>query len=445
MRPFLAAALAALALVVSGCGSSSVNGTAHGATLDGDAAKLVPSNAVAFVSVDSDLNSSQWQRVDTLVKSFTNGMSLIDELNSKLKPKGLTWKDDVAPAVGSEVDVAILPSAATPEVVAFTHPGDESKLSALVAKLGKNYSVQQIGGWSVVADSQDSFNAVRSAQSGQSLADNSTFTTAWSSVAGDSLARAYVNGAAKTENQTAAEGSHPDWIAARVNADASTLRVDAVVKPHGAPPAVTGDWLLGDVPSGAALAVAFHGMSDLSAKLSSLQLPKGLAQTLPLKQLGPLLAGGGVVYLRPNGLLPDIAVELAPKDPRTALATVQTVIKGLGTKLGPLQLTAKVAGNKLVIADSPAAAAALRGGSKLVDDAAYKDALSKAGVPAQTSFLVYADVSQLAPFIPIVVQAVTGKAPDPALAANLAHVGTVVAWGTRSGGRVQLHAWLQPR
>src|SRR5207245_9638252 len=122
------------------------------------------------------------------------------------------------------------------------------------------------------------------------------------------------------------------------------------------PPALTGNRLLGDVPSGAALAVAFHGLGDLSSSLSSLQLPKGLATTLPLKQLGPLLAGGGVVYVRPNGLVPDIAVELAPKDPQAALATVQTLIRGLGTKL-PLQLTAKVAGKKLVIADSPAAAA----------------------------------------------------------------------------------------
>jgi len=66
-------------------------------------------------------------------------------------------------------------------------------------------------------------------------------------------------------------------------------------------------------------------------------------------------------------------------------------------------------------------------------------------VPAQTSFVAYADVAQLAPFVPLAVQAVTGKAPDPALAANLAHIGTVVAWGTRSGGRAQLHAWLQTR
>lgn len=436
MRAVVIGVLAALVLVASGCGSSSAPGTAHGATFAADAAKLVPSNAIAFASIDSNLDSTQWQRADAIVKAFTNGTSVLDALNAKLKAKGLSWNADVAPAIGKEIDVAALAAKPKPELVALVHPDDAAKLNALVSKLGNGYSVQQIAGWSVVADSSDSFNAIRAAQNGQSLADSSTFKTAWSALAGDVLAQAYVK---------PAKGKAPDWIVADVRADTNAVRVDAVVQPHGALPAVTGSSLLGDVPSGAALAISFRGNSDLASKLSSLQLPAKVAAKLPVKQLAPLLAGGGVVYARPNGVFPDVAVELAPKDPQAALATAKSLVKAVAAKLGPVQLTAQLSGGKLVIADSPAAASALQGGAKLVGDTAFKDALANAGVPAQRSFLAYADVAQLAPFVPVVAQAITGQAPDTKLTAALAHIGTVVAWAARSGGRLELHAWIQTR
>jgi len=84
MRVLLAGALTALAVIASGCGSSPA-GTANGATLAGDAAKLVPASAVAFASVDSDLGSTQWQRVGALAKTFTNGKSLVDIIDAKLR------------------------------------------------------------------------------------------------------------------------------------------------------------------------------------------------------------------------------------------------------------------------------------------------------------------------------------------------------------------------
>jgi hypothetical protein len=440
MRAFFAGALAALAVVASGCGSSST-GTAHGASLGGDAAKLVPANALAFASIDSDLDSSQWQRADTLARSFTNGMSIVDAINSKLQSKGLSWQKDVAPAVGPEVDVAVLGAKPKPDVVAFAHPSDQAKLAALVAKIDEHYSVEQIGGWSVVADSPALFAAVRSVRSGQSLADDASFRTAWSSLDTHSLAQVFVN-------PSAAPGKpqRPDWISAdvRADADANAVRIDAFVKPQGTPAPLSGPSLIGDVPSGAALAVAFHGSADLATKLSSLRASKRFPK-LPLKQLAPLIAGGGVVYARPNGLVPDLAVELAPKDPQAALATAKSLLRGLGPRLGPLRLTAQVSNGRLVIADSPAAAAALHGGAKLVDDSAYKDALASAGAPGQTSLIAYADVAQLAPFVPVALQAVTGKAPDPRLATTLAHVGSVVAWATQAGGLVEVHAWIETR
>ena len=417
MRAFAAAALLALAFVVAGCGSSSNPSVTRAAAADGGAASLVPRDATAFAAVGTDLSSEQWQRVDALTKNFPARAKLMKRVLG-----GLDLQKDVVPALGPEVDVAVL---GKKDYVAFTKPSDEGKLNALVAKLStgsEHYTVQQIGGWSVVADSQDLFNEVRATQTGKSLAKNPTFQTAWSSAAGDGIARAYMR------------HMNGSWLAARVSADSDALRVDAVVHPRKAPTPAAHS-LLADVPSGAALAVAFRGTGDL---LEQVHLGK-----LPVKQLAPLLAGGGVLYLRPAGVIPEFALELAPKDPRAALARARTLLRSLD--LGPLQLTAQLSGGKLVVADSPTAVTGLRGGPKLVDDAAFKAALTKAGVPAQTSFLAYADVPQVAPFIPPLVQAVTGNAPDPDLADNLAHVGTVVAWGTRDGALVHVHLWLQTR
>jgi hypothetical protein len=419
MRVVAAAALAALALVAAGCGGGTPR-SAQAANVAGDAATLVPSDAKAFVAVDADLSSQQWQRIDTLTKAFPARAKLVGKLLD-----GVDLQKDVVPALGPEVDFAAL---GKQEIVAFTKPSDESKLSALAAKLSKGnerYTVEQIGGWSVVADSADAFTRIRNAASGQSLGDTPAFQSAWSSVAGDGVARVY------------ATGRDIDWVAARISADSDALRADAVVQPRGALPGLAPRSLLSDVPSGAALAVAFRGTGDLLQRLPQMKLP--------LKQLAPLLAGGGVLYARPAGLLPEAALELAPKDPTAAIASAHALLRSLGGKLGPVQLTAQLSGGKLVIADSPAAVTALSTGPKLVGDSAFKDAVKNAGVPAQTSFLAYADVSQLAPFIPPLLQALTGKAPDPALGDNLAHVGPVVAWGTREGGQAHLHFWLQPR
>src|SRR5256712_11197706 len=101
MSRLIPAALAVL--VTAGCASATAGGPG---AVDG-AASLVPGNAVAFVAASSDLTSGQWHAV---------GKVLLNELERKTK---LAWASDIQPAVGDEVDVAVLPG---DEVVAFTQP-----------------------------------------------------------------------------------------------------------------------------------------------------------------------------------------------------------------------------------------------------------------------------------------------------------------------------------
>jgi hypothetical protein len=447
MRALLAAALSALLLVAAGCGGGGSAGVAQGATLGADSAQLVPPDAAAFVSVDSNLDSAQWQRVDDLTKRFPARAKLLDDLRSQLQKRGLSWQDDVAPALGDELDVAVLGSGKNSEYVAYAKPDDVAKLRTLATKLSAGsdkYTVEQIGGWSVVADSQELFAQVRTAQNGRSLADVAAFDDAWASVSGDALARSYVSGkalAAETKAFRLAKlTAQADWFAARVAADGDALRLEVARHPQSAVAAAKRLALLGDVPSGASLAVAFQGGSDLLAQVSGTKL----GAQLPLKQLGPLLTGEGVLYVRPSGLLPLFALEVVPKDPQAALAAARALVQSLAGKLGLVPLSAQLVGGKVVISDGPAAAAALRSGPKLVDDSTYKDAVSSAGVPAQTTYLVYADVTGLAPFIQLLAQSLGGQTADQKLGGNLEHVGTVVAWSSKEGGTARLHLWVHP-
>ena len=147
MRALLAAALSALALAVAGCGGGGSAGIASGATL-GTGAVQVPPDATAFVSIDSNLGSGQWHRVDDLTKSFPARAKLLDDIRAELQKRGLTWKDDVAPALGDEVDVAAFGSGDNVEYVAYAKPDDVAKLRTLASKVSDandKYTVEQIG------------------------------------------------------------------------------------------------------------------------------------------------------------------------------------------------------------------------------------------------------------------------------------------------------------
>ena len=168
MRAMRAAALAALVLVLAGCGSAASQTSSN---LTTDAASLVPPNAEAFVNVDTNFDSQQWQAVADLA-----GPKL--EL-SQLKA-----------AAGDALSLAVLPDGP----VAFAKPNDEAKLRELASKFdkgGEHYTVQSIRGWSVVADSQKVFDQVKATGSGKSLADDATFRAAEATLSGTSLATAF--------------------------------------------------------------------------------------------------------------------------------------------------------------------------------------------------------------------------------------------------------------
>src|SRR5215218_9358144 len=88
--------LATLALAVAGCGG---DGGASGVSSE-SGAHLVRSGVLAFVSIDSDLGSGQWQQVDTLSKKFPGRSKAIAQLKQSISSEGVDYDQDVKPALG---------------------------------------------------------------------------------------------------------------------------------------------------------------------------------------------------------------------------------------------------------------------------------------------------------------------------------------------------------
>lgn len=382
MAPMRAAALAALALLLVACGSGAQTTTAR---LDTGAANLVPPNAIAFVSADARFDSPQWRTVFDLVGPV--------ELTAKLK-------DAV-----DQLNVAYFPTADGNEYVAIVKPKDDAKLRALAANFDKQerYTVQKVGDWSVVADSQEAFDAVRSAAAGRSLADVAQFRAASTRLDRNALATAYAG--------TLAAQLVPENRAARLEIRSSAQKPARAYSPM----------LLRDVPSGAIAAVSFKDADAALANVRILDRYLGF----PLASLLPALRGEGVAYLLPGALIPTFVFEVESPQPEAAERALRKAAARV--TFFPLRVTRH--GGRVVLTNAPASFKPP--GGALVEDQPYKDALEAAGVPDRVTFLAYADVQRLRPLLELLMVK-TQRFED---------VGSLVAFGTPS--RILLRATLR--
>jgi len=423
MRAALAALALGLVLVAAGCGSS----TAATSTSSGtDAASLVPSSALAYVSADANLESESWKIVDDLFGPIGDGVD---------------YKNDIAPALGDRVNLAVLRvDNGKPEAVALVKPTDDAKLAALAKKFDRgteHYTIEKIGGWSVVADSTENFQAVRNAGSGSTLADNPNFKSAMSQVGDAGFATAYASATGvqqlppKLRALVRVAGS-PRWVAAGINVDKNALRLEARAAGGSAPTAYQ-PALLRDVPSGAILAVSFKDVNQLLARI---QAEPTLRASIPPFVAGLRSLGGeGVLYLLQGTLLPVVTLEVQPADPAAA-ATSLRALAAKAERVLPLHVERR--GKKVLLTNAPPGFSP--GSASLVDDQPFKDALAAADAPAKVTWLAYADIQRLAPILQALAS-LTGKGQTkPSTTLKLEKFGTLVAFGATSSGSSSFEA-----
>ncbi len=482
-RILAAGLLATLALATAGCGGGSAKTSASGES----GAKLVRSDVLAFVSVDSDLGSSQWQELDSLAQKFPGRERVLTRITQALAQQNVDYDSDLKPALGPEVDVAVAAGASldSTSVVLLTKPEDVDKFKQLLKKLnassssGQQAVYREVDGWYAVAESEAALNTVLKSGGG-SLAADATFNDALDELPGDALVKAYVDGAqvAAAVKEAAQQGGQSfdpsslgfdklDFIAASVSAEDDGVRVRAASRGAGTKTLGPGDYsskLLEDVPGDAIALLTFRG-GGVSDQLKQLRSNPMFAQQLrqleaalgvTLDQALTLFSNEVALYVRPGLAIPEITLVLEPKDQAAALATIDKVATRLAAlggarvtggavktiDLGQFQIHYGGSGGKVVVTNGSNAIAEFGSGSKLPDSADFKQAKDAAGLPDSHGGFLYLDLKDSIPLLETLA-GLTGNAPSSRVTENLRPLRSFLAWTAGSGDTRTFDAFVE--
>jgi hypothetical protein len=488
VRTLALALLGALALLAAGCG-----GTTSGSSAP-PGASLVRPDALVFLSVDTDLGSDQWKQVDALSKKFPGRNQALEQIRQELKKNKLDYNRDIDLALGSEVDLAIVPSANLNDVavVGLTKPNDGIKFKALVKKLneqdesGEQAVYREVDGWYALSDSQAHIDQVL--KSGEkSLADESVFDDALAKQPDEALAKAYVNGpqfgklvqrleegkgngfAADTTGLTKL-----DFISAALSAEDDGLRLHGATGGEGSSSLASGDYaskLISGVPADALAFLSFKGGKGIDQLKDQLQTNPTFSQVLPqieqalgvkLVDILALLRGEVGFYARPGGALPEATLVLATENQSAALATLDKLATRLAAltqaKVSTTQQEGRTVktidfmrfairyaglGDKILITSGlNGIGAYTASGSKLPDAADFKEAKSAAGMPSSNAGFAYVDLKNSIALVESLA-GISGESLPPQAAENLRPLRSFVAWGERSGDAFTFDAFLE--
>jgi uncharacterized protein DUF3352 len=484
-RHAIAAALAcALLTILVGCGGTSKTGVSGAA-----GASLVRSGALAYVAVDSDLGSSQWQKVDDLLHKFPGRDNWLAQLRREL-PDDVSYKDEIAPALGPEVDVAVFGGANAMDAVfvLMTKPESVDKARALVRKLASQEdeppATRVVDGWFVVSRSNEMIDRALKSNSGDSLADDATFKEAVAELPTDTLAKAYVNGRQLADlfanylnrgpQGTAAGDRAPfgldelDWISAALEAKDEGIRFEADVKGAGggdltATAAPYASKLITGVPADALAFLTFRG-GGTAAQLRKLRdnpmFGSGLGEFerqtgVRLDDVLELIEHEVALYVRRGPGLPEFSLALEAPQTQQALATLDRIAAQIAklTHTPVRERSLSIGGTvtlewtgfdgRVLLTTGPTGIADYRaGGDKLADDSEYKDALATAGAPAKTGGLIYLNLHDSLQLLQSYLGLAGGDVPAE-LRENLTPLQAFVAYSTREGDLTTLAAFLQ--
>jgi hypothetical protein len=161
-------------------------------------------------------------------------------------------------------------------------------------------------------------------------------------------------------------------------------------------------------------------------------------------QLPATLRGEGVFYVAQSAVVPTLVLELSSPNPAGAARAFRSVAARLRATAGNvLTLSVFRQGSRVFLTN--AAAAPTVGANRLVDDQPFKDALAAADAPADVTWLAYADLHRLLPLVQALSQLQGGAAPRQEETKRLEHLGTLVAFGARSGSTSRLELRLESR
>lgn len=451
-----------MALLAAGCGG----GGGGGGSSSGSAAGIVPNDAVAFITVDTDLGSDQLKNAQAILNKFPIKQKLLAQIRSSLTSQGVD-PQALTSSLGSELDVAVLSVGGKTNAVGFAKPKDEKAFDAQLDK-GPNPDVhQKIDGWTVFSEKQAYIDAVKNRKG--NLGDDATYKAAAKTLpsTGDAIATVYASTAGiqsalagsgvNTTNPAAgtalqALGS-AQWFAgaltAKSNAFSFALHTKATSSTASAK---SGTGLADEIPSGSLVALSLVGGSAVIPPNLKSQVT-GLSTALGIDVAGLIgaLDGPVVAYVRPALLIPEVTFAAKPADPGRAVTAVGQLIAKLtknqsapvpthvdgGTlekvNLGSFAILYGNINGQVIVTNSANAPSELKGSAgKLTGDSVFKDAKSDSGMPDSTQGFFFVNLKDALPAITSFAQVASQQIP-PAVQNNLAPLRAVLVYGSRDG------------
>jgi Protein of unknown function (DUF3352) len=462
--------LIALALVAAGCGGSTKAGSSPSS-----GATMVRSGALAYLAIDSDTGSDQWKQLDALAKKFPGRDLAIAGLEARLGQQGANWNDDVKPALGPEVDVAVVGTAASnPSFAVLTQPKDEGKFKALVTKMnaqdsGKPAVYRKVGDWYALSQSQQMIDRVLAPKGGKTLADDSAYKEGLSKLTDAALVKAYVNTkqlarlfAANTLNSSPYGAAYPalaklDSLSAALSAEDDGVRLHGATVGQDVTGGSYASKLLAEAPADALAFLTFRGGSQTDSSLG--QIGGALQASLGVtgKQIAALFENETALWVRPGAVIPEVTATLQPNHPVVGLATLDKLAAALAADagatvhhgaqrtvdFGQFAIHYGVAAGKIVITNAPGGVAGAGiSGEKLPAGADFSEAKSAAGLPDSTSGFIYVDLKNAIPLLEGFA-ALQGGNVGSSTTANLRPLRSFLAWGASSGNTQTFDAFLE--
>jgi hypothetical protein len=489
-RILLLVFLALVAGIVAGCGSGGSSSGTGGSSIPAGAS-LVRASVVAFVSIDSDTGSGEWQQLDELAHKFPGRDKAIAQIKDELMKEGVDYESDLKPALGPELDLAIARAGTEKSTwaVELTKPDDPAKFEALVVKLNRsdhgddNAVYRELeGGWYAISDSQ---LAITSALEGDqtALADDETFKQAMGKLPGDALVKAYLDGQRVNQLVTKAGAKSGSslgtaslgldklkYLSAAVSAEDDGLRVRGASSGGNLGSSDFTSRLIGGVPENALALLDFSGkgasdlLDQLRARPQFGDAAKELEEYLGITpdELMSVLGGELAFYVRPAGLIPEFTLAFHPQDESAALAALDKVAAHAAAMtgghvasgaqgghqvktvdLGQFAIHYGSAGDgKIVITTGLNGVADYGSGSSLQDSGDFKEAKDAAGMPDSTGDVVYIDVKNLVPLVEGFASLAGGNLPQDVVE-NLRPLRAFLAWSEGEGDSRTFDAFLE--
>lgn len=460
------AALALLAILAAGCGSAGGSSTSDGAG-------LVPADALAYLTVNTDLSSGQLASAQSVLDKFPIKEKLLAQIRSSLRKQGVDLAA-LRSSVGPELDIAVLKVDGKTSAVGFTQPKDEQTFETQLAKGTPPPVHTQIDGWTVFSDKQQFLDAVEHRTA--NLSDDLRYQAALKTLpaAGDAIATAYVS-AAGTQTATGRLGSaagsfgsfgslggDAKWSAAALTSQDGAFELAVHSKTTAGRSAGSGGGLADEIPSGSIVALSITSGGGAIPAQARRQLG-GLSQQLgiDLESLVGALDGPVIAYVRPGLPLPEITVAAKPAHPEDAVKAIGGLLSKFGRglarpvptqvdggtlnkiDLGSVALYYGVADGKLVVTDSANALAELKGSvGRLSGDGVFKEAKDAAGLGDGGQGFLFVDLKDALPAIDGFAQ-LANKAVPADVEQNLKPLRSLLVYGSRVGDLQTIVAFVK--